>query len=75
MGWFEDETSVYIAMEYFPLGDLYNAAKNEPPMSEANTQLIMHQLLEGLVCLHENGFAHRDMKPGVSISCQTCVHS
>ena len=46
MGWFKDDTSVYIAMEYFPLGDLYNTAKSMPPVAETSVRSILRQLLK-----------------------------
>jgi calcium/calmodulin-dependent protein kinase I len=63
-GWFEQEHSIYIAMEYLELGDLqrYLAV----PLPESDARQITSQVLEGLGFMHENGFVHRDIKPGVS---------
>jgi serine/threonine protein kinase len=52
-------------MEYFPLGDLQNHLS--PPLLEKDVQQITSQVLEGLLFMHENGFAHRDLKPTVSL--------
>lgn len=60
-GWYENSESVFIAMEYFPLGDLQNYLSL--PLSEEEAQRITSQILEGLAFMHENGFAHRDLKP------------
>jgi serine/threonine protein kinase len=46
-GWYESPECVFIAMEYFPLGDLQNYLSS--PLSEADTQQITLQVLEGLV--------------------------
>ena len=35
--------------------------------SESEAKVVIRQLLEGLVAIHEEGFAHRDMKPEVGI--------
>ena len=40
-------------------GDLW---KLKP--SDAEVPLMIKELLEGLYYIHENGFAHRDLKPG-----------
>ena len=53
-------------MEYFPYGDLQNYLSS--PISEGEVQEIISQVLEGLSFMHDNGFAHRDLKPTVSIS-------
>jgi serine/threonine protein kinase len=65
-GWFENAESVFITMEYFPLGDLQAFMRRLPPYSEVETRQIVRQLLEGVQFMHESGFAHRDIKPGVS---------
>jgi calcium/calmodulin-dependent protein kinase I len=53
-------------MEYFHLGDLRRFMDNRPQFSEEATQQIVRQLLRGIRYMHESGFAHRDLKPGVS---------
>jgi serine/threonine protein kinase len=54
---------VYITLAYHPLGDLqqYLVA----PIPEVEAKHITDQLLEGLKHMHDNGFAHRDLKPKV----------
>ncbi|KAF3359138.1 GTPase grn1 [Verticillium dahliae VDG1] len=60
-GWYEDENMVFIAMEYIEHGDLQSYMNQ--PFSEAHAKVICSQLVEGLGYMHENGFAHRDLKP------------
>lgn len=52
-------------MEYFELRDLGICIKQ--PLPELEAQQITYQLLEGLEQLHLSGYAHRDLKPAVSI--------
>lgn len=52
-------------MEYFPLGDLQQHMSKTGPMAETDVCAIISQVLEGLCHMHREGFAHRDVKPGV----------
>lgn len=52
-------------MEYLPLGDLESFLKK--PLPESQSRSIVLQILQGLEFMHESQFAHRDMKPGVSL--------
>jgi DNA-binding response OmpR family regulator len=52
----------YIAMEYFPLGDLRGQIKSGIPPLRALT--FLRQMAEALVVLHGAGVLHRDLKPG-----------
>ena len=52
-------------MEYFDLGDL--SKHMEAPMRETDACDIVFQILEGLWFMHSNGYAHRDLKPNVSL--------
>jgi hypothetical protein len=62
-GWFESPESLFIVMEYLPLGDLQKHMTQ--PFTEREAQQITLQLLEGLDFMHSNGFVHRDLKPQV----------
>ena len=60
-GWYEGPDDVYLAMEYFPLGDLERYMDRQ--LSEIQIKVIIRQLLKGLCIMHQNGFTHRDLKP------------
>ena len=53
-------------MEYVNHGDLHHHLDSAPPLPESDAQQITVQVLEGLHFMHENGYSHRDLKPGVS---------
>ncbi|KAK6353613.1 hypothetical protein TWF696_005576 [Orbilia brochopaga] len=63
--WFQDHMNVYIAMEYLPHGSLQHHLRAIEPqtISEWETRAICSQLVRGLVFMHDNGIAHRDIKP------------
>ena len=65
-GWYEDVGTLLIAMEYFEHGDLHRYMMQSPPLPENEAGDITFQILEGLSFMHENYFAHRDLKPNVS---------
>jgi calcium/calmodulin-dependent protein kinase I len=52
-------------MEYCQLGDLQGYLSSAPPLPEIQAQEITFQILEGVHYMHENEFAHRDLKPKV----------
>jgi calcium/calmodulin-dependent protein kinase I len=64
LGWYENTTTLFTAMEYLENGDLGKFLTRAFP--ETEVKLITTQLLEGLSYMHENGFIHGDLKPGVS---------
>ena len=63
LGWYESDDYVHIAMEYIIHGNLRNYMEVE--RSESEAKAIARQLLEGLLVIHQEGFAHRDLKPEV----------
>ena len=54
-------------MEYLENGDLFGYLHQRPPLPETEAKEITYQILEGLGMMHENGFAHRDLKPNVRL--------
>ena len=63
LGWFEEPEALYIAMEYLEEGDLTRHIG--VPLLQETVQNISMQILEGLKVMHEQGIAHRDIKPAV----------
>jgi len=55
-------------MEYFHYGDLHKFLLEFGPCAEPDAKSITVQLLEGLSIMHQMGFAHRDLKPQVSLA-------
>lgn len=52
-------------MEYLEFGDLQHYLDESRPLPEEEASYVTFQILEGLTFMHENDFAHRDLKPAV----------
>ncbi|CAH0058296.1 unnamed protein product, partial [Clonostachys solani] len=66
LGWFTSEDTVHIAMEYCKLGDLQMFLFDKCPghrLPEDQTREIASQVMEAISSMHEEYFAHRDIKP------------
>ncbi|KAI0401117.1 kinase-like domain-containing protein [Xylaria palmicola] len=63
-GWYECSGLLSIAMEYCPLGDLQQFLIEHPRPLERDIREIIGQVVEGLQSMHDERFAHRDLKPG-----------
>ena len=63
LGWFEKPETLYIAMEYLEEGDL--GKHIGMPLPRETVRNISKQKLEGLKVMHQQGIAHRDVKPAV----------
>ncbi|PUU83243.1 kinase-like domain-containing protein [Tuber borchii] len=60
---YEDADYVYIAMEYMPIGDISKTFVNDYRWNESDTQVVIEQLLHGLVVMHKAGITHYNLKP------------
>jgi serine/threonine protein kinase len=60
-GWYESDDWIFLAMDYFELGDLSQHLNSKIPEYQAKE--ITRQLCSGLAEMHRMGFAHRDLKP------------
>ena len=60
-GWFENDATIFLVMEYFELGDLEKFIT--PELTEKDPKVIGRQLLEGVQVLHGYRLAHRNLKP------------
>merc|ERR1719357_2448126 len=60
---FQDDTFLYLVMEYCAGGDLMTILMREDTLSEPCTKFYMAELAMAIQCVHDLGFAHRDLKP------------
>jgi serine/threonine/tyrosine protein kinase RAD53 len=60
-GWYENNAWVYLAMDFFELGDLSRHLTECIPENQVKS--ISRQLCHGLLEMHRMGFTHRDLKP------------
>lgn len=65
-GWYSTAEELFISLEYFPLGDLQTYLSSTSRVSDDDAREITRQVLCGLNFMHNEGFAHRDLKPAVS---------
>ncbi|KAG5757504.1 hypothetical protein H9Q72_014355 [Fusarium xylarioides] len=63
LGWYATSNKLYIAMEFFPEGDLYAYIRDHKGLTDDECSHIISQVLSGVAVMHEAGFAHRDVKP------------
>jgi serine/threonine protein kinase len=60
----EDNGQVFIAMEYFPGGDLHQRLAKSGAPSPKESLRILRQVAAALDYAHSRGALHRDVKPG-----------
>lgn len=66
-GWYEGPDSLYLAMEFCARGDLRAYIVDNGALPEVEAKTVTRQILVGLAHMHEEKFAHRDLKPAVSL--------
>jgi serine/threonine protein kinase len=63
-GFFDDETYIYLVLEYMEGGTLFSELKKEKKLAESDASHKMKMVLEAIQYLHdEHTIAHRDLKP------------
>ena len=67
-GWYSTDDKIFITLEYLEHGNLQQYLGT--PLPEQEGQCLVHQIVEGLNFMHDRGFAHRDLKPAVSLDCK-----
>eukprot|EP01083_Nonionella_stella_P080590 221540_1 len=60
---FQDDTYLYLVMEYCPGGDLMKILIKEDILSEPVTRFYMAECAAAISCLHDMDYVHRDLKP------------
>ncbi|VDO97445.1 unnamed protein product [Soboliphyme baturini] len=59
---FQDENSVYIALEFCVNGDMRRYLKTlGRPLDEAYAAVVLEQVVDGVMYLHRRGVIHRDL--------------
>jgi serine/threonine protein kinase len=62
----EEHAAIMLAMELCET-DLFTVLHNRTafaPLPTSHVALYLHMMLQGLACMHQHGFLHRDIKPG-----------
>uniref|UniRef100_A0A6A7GCR7 Aurora kinase n=1 Tax=Hirondellea gigas TaxID=1518452 RepID=A0A6A7GCR7_9CRUS len=62
-GFFNDDTRIYIVLEFAENGEVYKKLQSEKRFSEEKTAAYISQVLSALIYLHERSIIHRDLKP------------
>lgn len=60
---FEDDTSVYLLLEYAPKGALFYKIRRARKLPEEDARKFFRQTVLGIGFLHKNEIIHRDLKP------------
>mmetsp|Transcript_31815 Transcript_31815/g.38980 ORF Transcript_31815/g.38980 Transcript_31815/m.38980 type:complete len:433 (-) Transcript_31815:293-1591(-) len=60
---FQDETHLYMVMEFMPGGDLMSLLMKEDTFDEEVTKFFMAEAAHAISSVHALGYIHRDIKP------------
>jgi serine/threonine protein kinase len=62
-GYFYDEKSLYVVLEYAMYGNLYQQLKKSKFFNEDKSRHIIRQVVSALIYMQERNVIHRDIKP------------
>ncbi|KAG0651382.1 Serine threonine-kinase sid2 [Hyphodiscus hymeniophilus] len=60
---FQDEKSIYLAMEYVPGGDFRTLLNNTGVLANRHARFYIAEMFCSVDALHQLGYIHRDLKP------------
>ena len=60
---FQDDTSIYLAMEYVPGGDFRTLLNNTGVLHNRHARFYISEMFQCVDALHQLGYIHRDLKP------------
>ncbi|TVY22176.1 Serine/threonine-protein kinase [Lachnellula hyalina] len=60
---FQDEKSIYLAMEYVPGGDFRTLLNNTGVLANRHARFYIAEMFCSIDALHQLGYIHRDLKP------------
>lgn len=60
---FQDESNLYMVMDFMPGGDLMGLLIREDAFSEGVTRYLMAEAAHAISAIHALGYIHRDIKP------------
>ncbi|KAI9786418.1 MAG: hypothetical protein M1839_006878 [Geoglossum umbratile] len=60
---FQDEESIYLAMEYVPGGDFRTLLNNTGVLHNRHARFYIAEMFSCIDALHQLGYIHRDLKP------------
>ncbi|KAF2635032.1 kinase-like protein [Massarina eburnea CBS 473.64] len=60
---FQDEKSIYLAMEYVPGGDFRTLLNNTGVLHNRHARFYIAEMVSCVDALHQLGYIHRDLKP------------
>ena len=62
-GSIEDESNIYLVLEFAENGTLFEYSRNKGKLSEKESIFFFIQAVRAIDFLHKNNFIHRDLKP------------